>query len=162
MAPYARSALIAVLALGAVGCPQPEYRFPLYDLNAAVPLPASEILVGDHVVVRLEGNRAVGSGGRDSTTVHVFPDSAALRGTWVKLVRGPVVCEGSADVRAGQERRLIIEWWRLGHSPDCSSLKNEPDVRTTLWLGPVCTPEGCDTFRVDDTDGTRSSPPSSQ
>jgi len=153
---YARLALIVGLALGGVGCPMPEYRFPVQDLNRAPSPRRAKILVGDHTIVRLERDRAIGGGRRIWTTMHVFPDGAILRGGWVKLLLGRDGCEGAADIRPDEERGLLVEWWILERSPACSDLENEPNVRTTLWLGPVCTPEGCDTFRVEDADEAQS------
>jgi hypothetical protein len=156
VARYARAALIAALALVGLGCPPPGYRFPVVDLNRAVAPRPARVLVGEHVVARMASGGAFGAGLGNWITVHVFPESAILHGTWVKRVRGRAVCEGAADVRADGERGLIVEWWRLEGTPDCASLANAPDVRTTLWLGPVCAPEGCDTLRVDDPDGDHS------
>jgi hypothetical protein len=147
----AKLALIAAAA-SAWGClHEPTQPFRRVDFAAGSPPPPSTILVGKNVVVRLESGS--GPRGWDVVTmrVDVLPPGAVLRGATVRTVRRGRADQGAAmmHLMAGTQRYWV--WWRSSLAFARTPSLAVPDT-TTVWLGPVCLNDACETFVVKDGD----------
>ena len=147
-------ALIVALALACGGCPIPVYHFQPVDLGHGEPAP-STILAGEHVVVRIENGSGPDPRGLRAR-LDVFPASAVIRGAWFKVAGRFDVCEGPVKIT-----HVEVEPGSLSLTPDpdrgyrCTPVTAPARAFSTLWIGPVCVDNRCDSFRVDDADWPR-------
>jgi hypothetical protein len=144
-------ALTAAVALLAAGCPGTTGEFVREDFSKSNPWPGSSIIVGQNVVVRLSSRSWHDADMLAALYLDVFPVGAVLRGAWVQMVRRGQVYEGPAKVwRSRSEQSYDV----LGPDflePRARAERDGPDS-TTVWLGPVCVADACETVVVRDGD----------
>jgi hypothetical protein len=154
----ARRALLAVAALLALdtGCPVPQGELRPEDFSKPAPWPGSSIVVGRNVVVRLDPNSGPGDYSA-ALGIDVFPPNAEVRGAWVHMVRHGQIYEGPAKIDRWEEtQRYTVRGPDL-LEPMARAESRGPDS-TTVWIGPVCVHEACETLVVSDGDWPRDEP----
>ena len=143
-------ALTAALVLMA-GCPVQVSRLPPEDLSQGWPADPTHTLVGRDVVARVADFRG-GRSGYFRTNVDVFPAGAVLRGAWAKRLGTREICEGPLDVVHHVDPQHYELLWPGREGSRCQPAPPAARTSTTLWLGPVCLRDACQTFRIDGPD----------
>jgi hypothetical protein len=149
MGRHAALALTA-LVLGTAGCPAPMGELLSEDLTRPPAWHGASIVVGKNVVVRIENGSGPTADAWAALWVDVLPPRAELQGARIQVVRRGQVYEGPARVDSwGGRRRYLVRGPDLLDKPRVEF--RGPDS-TTVWLGPICLPEACETVVVGDRD----------
>jgi hypothetical protein len=150
LAPH-RYLALSSLALLTAGCPASTGEFQRQDFSKPSVWPGSSIIVGQNVVVRLASGPRPDAEAAVSLSLDLFPPGAVLRGARVQVVRRGQVYEGPAKVWPSRNGQHYTVYGPDLLDPMARTERRGPDS-TTVWLGPACLGEACETVAIHDAD----------